>query len=146
FGANDYWKKMFKLIEKEYPLPCNGKNTYQTIYVKELSRAIKIVLEKGKSGETYLVSGKEKPTLNEFCKIVQGELGVKQKVKHIPSFIGIILGKLTGAKLLTMENIRHISKERNYDTRKIEKLGYVQKTTLEKAIKEVAKEFKEEKL
>ncbi|MEI7960888.1 MAG: NAD(P)-dependent oxidoreductase [archaeon] len=141
FGANKYWKSMFKMLEKKYPLPCNGKNKYQIIYVKELARAIALILTKGKNGEIYLASGKEKPTLNEFCEMVQEERGIEKGVKHIPSLIGILLGKIIGAKLLSFENIRHISKERNYDTRKIEKIGWKQKTTLKKAIMEVAKEF-----
>lgn len=141
FGANNYWKGMFHMLEKKYPLPCNGKNKYQIIYVKELARALATVLAKGKNGEIYLASGKEKPTLNEFCEMVQEEMGIEKGVKHIPSWIGILLGRLLGIKLLTAENIRHISKERNYDTRKIEKLGWKQKTSLKKAIKEVAKEF-----
>lgn len=134
FGANGYWKNMFHMLEKKYPLPCNGRNKYQIIYVKELARAIALVLSKGKSGEVYLVAGKEKPTLNEFCEMVQTELGLEKGVGHIPSWIGILLGKLMGLKLLTTENVRHISKERNYDTRKIQKLGWKQKITLTKAI------------
>ena len=141
FGANNYWKGMLHMLQKKYPLPCNGKNSYQIIYVKELARAIAIVLAKGKSGEVYLASGKEKPTLNEFCEMVQEELGLERGLAHIPSWIALIMGKLLGLKLLTSENVRHISKERNYGTTKIEKIGWKQKTPLKKAIKEVAKEL-----
>jgi nucleoside-diphosphate-sugar epimerase len=135
FGANEYWKKMFKMLEKKYPLPCPGTNTFQVIYVKELARAIGKVLEKGKNGEIYLASGREKKTLNEFCEIAQKEMGLKQGIKHVPTALGVIAGKILGIKLLTIENIRHLSKERNYDTGKIEKLGWKQQTTLEKSMK-----------
>lgn len=141
FGANNYWKGMLWMLKKKYPLPCSGKNTYQIIYVKELARAISTVLAKGKGGEIYLAAGKEKPTLNEFCEMAQEELGIGKGIKHIPSWLGILIGKLAGIKLLTAENIRHISKERDYDTRKIEKLGWKQKTPLAQAVKEVAKEL-----
>ena len=116
FGANEYWKKMFKMLEKKYPLPCPGTNTFQVIYVKELARAIGKVLEKGKNGEIYLASGREKKTLNEFCEIAQKEMGLKQGIKHVPTALGVIAGK-------------------------IEKLGWKQQTTLEKAMKEVIKEL-----
>lgn len=142
FGANNYWKKMFEMLKKKYPLPCAGNNTYQIIYVKELARALVKVLEKGKNGEIYLTSGKEKPTLNEFCEMIQEELGLKKELKHIPSWVGLLMGKILGIKLLNSENIRHLSKERNYDTRKIQILGYKQKTPLKKAIKETLKEIK----
>jgi len=142
FGANEYWKKMFYMLKKEYPLPCNGKNTFQVVYVNELASAIAQVLKNGKSGEIYLISGKEKKTLNEFCEMVQKELGLKIGVKHIPTFIGVLAGRILKMKLLTRENIRHLSKERNYTITKIEKIGYKQKTSLEKAIKKVAKTLK----
>ena len=142
FGANEYWKKMFSMLQKKSLLPCRGTNTFQVIYVKELARATVQVLSKGKRGETYLVSGEEKKTLNEFCEMAQKELGVEVVVKHIPTWVGVFLGKILGIKLLTLENIRHISKERNYDTSKIKKIGYKQKIALENAIKEVVKEFK----
>ncbi len=141
-GANNYWKKMFNLLKKNYPLPCGGKNTFQVTYVKELARAIETVLKKGKCGETYLVATKEKWTLNEFCETGKKLLGMKNtKVKHVPGFIGVIIGKITGSKTLTAENIRHLSKERNYDLRKITKLSYKQKQPLKEAIQEIVKEL-----
>jgi nucleoside-diphosphate-sugar epimerase len=145
FGANEYWKKMFKMLEKKYPLPCSGRNKFQVIYVTELARAIAAVIEKGKSGEIYLVSGKEQPTLNEFCEMIQEELGLKKGVQHIPSWAGIALGHVIGIKLLNQDNIRHISKERHYKIEKIEKLGFKQEITLKNAIKNVAKEFEKQK-
>jgi nucleoside-diphosphate-sugar epimerase len=144
FGANEYWKKMFKLLVKKYPLPCSGKNKFQIIYVKELARAISAVLAKGKNKEIYLASGKEKPTLNGFIEMIQTELGLPKGVKHIPEFIGVLVGRLTGMKLLTRENIRHLSKERIYSTNKIQKIGWKQKITLKESIIEVVSEFKKE--
>jgi len=144
-GANEYWKKMFHMLEKKYPLPCRGKNKFQIIYVKELARAIATVAENGKNGEIYLVAGKEQPTLNEFCEIVQEEMGIEKGIKHIPSWAGLALGKVTRTKLLNKENIRHISKERHYQIEKIEKLGFKQETTLKNAIKEIVEEFEKQK-
>lgn len=137
FGLNEYWKKMIKMLEKKYPLPTSGKNTYQIIYSKELARAIITVIKKGKNGEIYLIAGNEKPTLNEFCEMIQEEKGLEKKINHVPTWIGIIIGKIFRIKLLAPENIKHISKERNYNTTKIKKLGWRQKTPLREAIKEV---------
>ena len=144
FGANNYWKKMFEMLRKEYPLPLHGKNKFQVIYVKDLAHAIVKVLEKGKNGEIYLAAGREKPTLNEFCEMAQEEMGIKKGVKHIHSTLGIAIGKITGIKELSHENIRHLGKERHYDTGKIEKLK-IKTTPLKKAIKEVVKELKTKK-
>jgi len=145
FGPNEYWKKMFSMLEKKYPLPCSGKNTFQVVYTKELANALVQVLTKGKSGEVYLVSGKEKKTLNEFCEMTQKELGLKVGVKHIPTFVGVLFGRILKMKLLTRENIRHLSKERNYDISKLTNIGYKQKISLPEAIQEVATIFKSKK-
>lgn len=142
FGANDYWKKMFKMLIKKYPLPLSGKNFFQIIYSKEIARVIEKVINKGKNGEIYLAAGNERKTLNEFCRMVQEELNLEKRLIHIPSIFGIILGKLVEIKLLTTENIRHLGKERNYNTKKLKSLGWKQKIDLNKAIKEVVKELK----
>lgn len=144
-GANEYWRKMFMMLKKKYPLPLSGNNHFQVIYSKELARIIALVLKKGKNGEIYLASGNEKKTLNEFCNIAQEEMGLEKKLIHIPSFVGIIAGKLFNIKLLTLDNIRHLGKERNYNTSKLEKLGYKQKYSLKEAIKEIVKEFEGKK-
>ncbi len=144
-GANDYWRKMFNMLEKKYPLPLDGKNTFQVIYSKELARTIAKVIQKGKNGEIYLVSGNEKKTLNEFCNLVQEELKLEKKLVHIPQFVGIIAGKLFNIKLLTWDNIRHLGKERNYNISKLKKLGYKQKYSLREAVREIVKEFKKTK-
>jgi nucleoside-diphosphate-sugar epimerase len=144
-GTNDYWRRMFRLLKKQYPLPCRGDNTFQIVYAKELARAIVLVLEKGSNGNIYLAAGKEKKTLNEFCEIAQEALGMKRGVTHIATWLGLLVGRIVGTKLLTMENVRHISKERNYDTGKIQKLGYKQKISLKDAISETINEIGKQK-
>ena len=141
-GANEYWKKMFHMLEKKYPLPLLGENHFQVIYSSELANAINTVLKKGKKGEIYLAAGKEKKTLNEFCNLVQEKLGLEKKLIHIPSFLGVIFGKLFKIKLLTIDNIRHLGKERNYNTNKIYSIGYKQKYSLDEAIDKIVNTFK----
>lgn len=140
-GANDYWKKMFNLLKKKYPLPLNGKNTFQIIYSKELARIIELVIKKGKKGEIYLAAGQEKKSLNEFCSLVQKELGIENNLTHIPLGVGLIFGKLFKIKLLTKENVHHLAKERNYNISKIKKLGWKQKYSLKEAVQKIASEF-----
>ncbi|MFA5357462.1 MAG: NAD-dependent epimerase/dehydratase family protein [archaeon] len=142
-GPNEYWARMFKLLRKKMPLPCNGKNSFQVIHVKDTANALVKMIEKGKNGEIYLAAGEEKITLNEFCETVQEKLELKKGVKHIPSIIAILIGKIVGIKVLTAENIRHISKERKYPIEKIEKLGWKPGASLKKRIAETIEELKE---
>ncbi len=140
-GANDYWKKMFKVLKKGFPLPCSGKNIFQIIYVKELIQAMHIVIEKGEPGEIYLVSGKEKWTLKEFCQKSKKLMNLNEKVSTIPSWFAVLVGKIVKNDLMTFENIRHLKKSRNYDLKKIYSIGYKQKIPLEEAISKTIKEL-----
>jgi nucleoside-diphosphate-sugar epimerase len=140
FGNNDYWKKMIKMLEKNYPLPCNGKNSFQIIYVKELVNAIIKIFENGEPSEIYLISGKEKLKLKEFCQKIKNMLG-KGKLICFPKIIGLILGKLFRIKLLNKNNLSHLTKERNYNLDKIKSIGFEHKYDIEKAIKQVIKEI-----
>jgi nucleoside-diphosphate-sugar epimerase len=142
-GPNHYWHSMFKLLRKKFPLPCKGTNSYQIVYVNELVNAIKIILEKNKGKNIYLIAGEEKTTLNDFCKLCLKQMGLPEKVNHIPTWLGLLLGKIFGLKVLTPLNIRHLEKERNYDISKIQKLGYKQTTSLEEAIAETMKELED---
>ena len=142
-GPNKYWSGLFKVLKKGLPLPTNGKNTFQIIFVKELVSALILLTKKGDSGEIYLVSGKEKITLKEFCMEVKEQLGKKRKILTMPTFWALFLGKLLRVKILTRENIRHLSKERRYDINKIQKLGFKQKHTLKDAIFETIEEIKQ---
>jgi nucleoside-diphosphate-sugar epimerase len=141
-GNNKYWRSMFCVLKKGFPLPCKGNNIFQIIYVKDLARAVNSVITKGKAGEVYLVSGKEKWTLKEFCKFAKKEMKKGSFVFSIPKTIAIFFGKIFKIKIISESNIRHICKNRNYDITKIEKLGYEQKYSLEEAIIKTIKEMK----
>jgi nucleoside-diphosphate-sugar epimerase len=142
-GPNTYWKNMFKILEKGFPLPCRGQNHFQIIYVKELINVILHVMDNGEPGEIYLASGKERWTLREFCKKTKGLLGKKEIVWSVPAILLIIIGKITGKKIISTDNIRHLCKERKYDLTKLNSIGYIQTIHMEKAIMETIKKIKE---
>ncbi|HNV00945.1 MAG TPA: NAD(P)-dependent oxidoreductase [archaeon] len=143
FGPNNYWQKMFLMLKKDFPLPLKGENTFQVTPINELINAIELLIKKGKCGEIYLIACEEKISLNKFCEISKKHLGMKNtKIKHIPTWLGEVFGKIIKSKTLTKENIRHLGKERNYNIKKIKKLGYKQKYKIEEQIKKVINELK----
>ena len=143
FGPNLYWKNMFKILKKNFPLPGSGYNKFQIIYVKELVRAMLTVIKNGEPGETYLVAGKEQWTLREFCKKSKGIMGKKEHIWSVPGIIVILIGKILKRKILSKNNIRHLLKQRKYNLEKIESIGYVQKYPLLESIVETMEELKE---
>lgn len=56
---------------KKVPLMGKGENIREWLYVKDHARAIEVVLEKGKVGETYLIQGEEKTNLEVTQKILK---------------------------------------------------------------------------
>jgi dTDP-glucose 4,6-dehydratase len=59
------------LEDQKVPLMGKGENIREWLFVKDHARAIDIVLEKGKIGETYLIQGEEKSNLEVTRKILE---------------------------------------------------------------------------
>lgn len=138
-GNNNYWKKMFKMIKNGWPLPMKGTNSFQVIYVKDLIGALIKVMQNGETGEVYLVAGKDCLSLNEIYLLVRKIYGKNERILHISPTIALIIGKLFRIKLLSKDNIRHLSKERNYSLKKISELDWKPKYSVEDALKEIIK-------
>lgn len=56
---------------KKVPLMGQGENIREWLYVEDHAKAIDIVIEKGKVGETYLVEGEERTNLEVTKKILE---------------------------------------------------------------------------
>lgn len=56
---------------KKVPLMGKGENVREWLYVMDHAKAIDLVLQKGKAGETYLVQGEEKTNLEVTRKILE---------------------------------------------------------------------------
>lgn len=56
---------------KKVPLMGKGENIREWLYVMDHAKAIDLVLQKGKAGETYLVQGEEKTNLEVTRKILE---------------------------------------------------------------------------
>lgn len=59
------------LLGEKVPLMGKGENIREWLYVKDHARAIDLVLEKGRIGETYLIQGEEKTNLEVTKKILE---------------------------------------------------------------------------
>tara|TARA_Y100000310_G_C20701495_1_gene830392 strand:- start:4591 stop:5484 length:894 start_codon:yes stop_codon:yes gene_type:complete len=147
-GPNKYWAGIVKLAKKGFPLIGNGKNHFQTIYIKDLISALTFVLEKSSCfGEVFVVSGKEKPTLRELYSLIRKKIGLDGEVKTIPAWLGKVLSyiyllksKISGKPTVVLpQHVNRLVRERNYDTKKITLLGWDAKYSLEKAVEETIK-------
>jgi len=150
-GNNEYWKGIVKLVKKGFPLIGSGNNSFQTIYLDDLVSALSFVLGKKECfGEVYVAAGGEKPTLKEIYGMIQKELGAKGKIKSVPVWTGkifayaaVLKSKFTGRKTIVLpQHVKRLVRERSYKTGKLQALGWKQRHSLEKAVKETVKAVK----
>lgn len=144
-GPNKEWESIIKMIKDEKPMPGSGENHFQTIFIKDLVSALVFSANnKNCLGETFIVAEKEKPTLKEAVELIRKKLGLQGEMKNIPegtakkaAFLNLIKNRLTGKKsLFEPAYINRILHERNYDTSKINLIGWAPKYTIEKALDE----------
>jgi len=152
-GPSKEWKGIIKMISSGKPLPGKGENTFQTIYVKDLVSALVFAANNRNCfGETFIVAGKEKPALKELVELARKKIGLQGELKSVSegtakgaAFLNLIKNRLTGKKsFFEPAYINRILHERNYDTGKINKLGWNPKYTVEKALEETIAELKGE--
>jgi len=142
-GPNKYWKQIVKLVGKGFPIIGGGKQVWQTIYIDDLVSALVFVLGKKECiGETFVVAEQDKPTLRELYAEIRKQLGTSGKIKAMPKWIAKIAAVLKGNKgILTTQHIDRLARERNYDTAKIEGLGWKAKVEMKEAVRRTVLEL-----
>lgn len=138
-GPNEYWKKIFRIIKKGFPLIGSGKNKWQTVYIDDLVDAIAFCLEnEGTADEKYIVAEEKALTLEELCLEIKGALGLERKIKKIPVWLGKLLAYLyiiTFRKtIITPQHIERLVRNREYSIEKIKSAGWKPKWGSRKGI------------
>lgn len=153
-GASSFFRKIIALVQKDFPLIGNGKNLFQTVFVKDVADAMVFVLGKKECiGEIFIVAEENPKTTEEFFSILRKELGKKGKTKKIPKTVGMVVSaivstvsKITGKKtILSPTHVERFTKNREYSIEKIKSIGWKPKHSTEQAIKETVKELFAEK-
>ncbi len=98
YGPNHFPEKLIPLlinnIKNKKPLPVygQGENVRDWLYVKDHARAIRLIFERGKNGETYNIGGfnewKNIDLVNLLCDIMDERLGNPQgESKKLITFV-----------------------------------------------------------
>ncbi len=125
-----------KLMEGRMPIIGDGKNFIDYIYITDLIQALLLVMEKGKKGEVYMVSGKGVKTQKECLEIASKFLNVEPPKKHVSAFSALLSSKIRRKKDFTPEYVEKIVRNRTYDITKAKnELGFDPKIDMETAIK-----------
>ena len=143
FGPNLYWEKIIKLVLKGFPIIGGGKQIWQTIYIDDLVDALAFVLGKEDCiHETFLVAEQEKHTLADLYRQIQESKGICLKTKEMPAWQASLIAtayKIAGKKsIVNKAHIERLVRQRDYNTAKLNALGWQAKTTMEEAVEKTA--------
>ncbi|MDO8633909.1 MAG: NAD-dependent epimerase/dehydratase family protein [archaeon] len=152
-GPNRYWKKIIEMIAHDTPMPGNGKNHWQVIYVDDLVDCLSfIALNEDAFSEAFIAAEQKPKTLREIVEFIRRKKGLNGQVKTMPAWLAKLLAAirsfaagLLGKKVFfTPEIIDRTVRERLYSTKKINSIGWTAKTdtftALEKTLNELGKE------
>ncbi|MFH1234403.1 MAG: NAD-dependent epimerase/dehydratase family protein [Candidatus Diapherotrites archaeon] len=147
-GPNEYWKKIVKLVGKNFPLIGNGKNKWQTIYIDDLVDALAFCAEHEETmDETFILAEEHGITLEELCLEIKRNLGLKPKLMKLPFWLGKPLAYvflvLSPKSLITPQHLDRLARNREYSIGKIKKFGWKPKWNTKNGIKETVKALKE---
>jgi len=139
-GPNKYWEKIISLVAKGFPIIGGGKQTWQTIFVDDLVSALVFVLGREKClGETFVVSEKEKHSLEDIYVAIQEELGLEGEIKAVPVWQAKLLAFfyriMRKKSIVSFAYIERLVRERSYSTGKINALGWNAKAGMKEAVK-----------
>lgn len=133
----------------------NGHNYTSNVYVSDFAQALAKLVDKGVSGETYIITSNESIDFIESGKIIADELGVKIRIIKIPAWFMIIAAMIEerlfimlGKKpIVTKRNIEMTIQDRVYDISKAkEEIGYAPEISMEQGIRTVIRWYKEKEL
>ncbi|MDP3973506.1 MAG: dTDP-glucose 4,6-dehydratase [Candidatus Daviesbacteria bacterium] len=112
------------LMGKKVPLMGKGENIREWLHTEDHSKAIDLVLQKGRLGETYLIQGEEKTNL-EITRMLLKILGMgEDMIEYVEERLG--------------HDFRYAN-----DGSKLKALGWEKEHSLEKDLKEVVSWYKE---
>ena len=135
----------------ELPIIGDGKNFIQWINIKDLVQALLLVKSLGKSGEVYIVAGKEIKTLKQLWSILCNYLDVELPKKHTSALLAkakaqsnVIKGKLSKKRPdLIPEYIDKITSNRTFDMTKAKtELGFEPQFGYEESAREIVEDYK----
>lgn len=151
-GFEEGYFSVFEMLEQgKMPVFGDGKNVLQYIHINDLVQALLLAKEKGKSGETYIVTGKDMKTQRELYELICKLLGVDFKEKHASAMFAeaklrlkILSSKIKGKKPgFIPEYVKKLSANRVFDITKAKnELGFQPQVEYEKGISEIIDEYK----
>lgn len=157
YGEREYsYLKLVKLCKKGiFPKVGLGKNLVSHLYITDLVEALRILVDRGVSGQIYTLASEESIGFAESAEVIAEELGTKIHYIYIPSFLMIsiacviehvfvALGKVPP---VTKRNVEATITDRVYDLSKPKKdFGFSPRVSMKEGIRKVVAYYKDKNL
>jgi len=120
-----------------------GENYIHPIHVKDLVKALVLVMDKAKAGEVYIAANEKPIKLKDFLNLVASYADVKLRY-GLPPKLAYLLLKLKGGtgKSSAKETVLLFTKNWFYSVEKLKSLGWKQEVRIEEGVKETVEWLK----
>ena len=131
-------------------------NLFPAVYIDDAVCGLMLAMEKGHSGETYIISDKTSHDTRMIRNLVRKHLGIRNKLypffpKYLMLMLFYILDKFSNKTGITFpasqKNIQFITAGRSFSIEKARKeLGYEPVVSLDEGLKKTIEYYLQEKL
>ena len=135
-----------------FPKIGRGKNLSPALYIDDAVEAVRLLINKGRAGEIYLISSERSYELQEIVGIMETYLGMRLLLIPVPIWLAKMGGyslekmsKLIGIRpIVTYRNICSVVTDRVFDISKAKnELGFKQRVPLEAGLEKTLDWFVE---
>jgi nucleoside-diphosphate-sugar epimerase len=156
-GEQRYFLKICKLVKWGiFPQLGEKDNLAPYIYIDDAVSASTLAMTQGRVGETYIIAPETSFSYAEVRNLVLKELGIKRRpyfkvslklLQTVATLVEAFSTILNRKAFITRDNIDSVFASRTFNIEKAKKeLGYKPAVSLEEAIKECVKSYKDNNL
>ncbi len=154
YGPGDPHKiGLFRAIRQgRYAFIGDGESVNHPVFVQDLVSGIRLVIDKGRAGEVYIIGGERPVTKRELVDTIADALGVKRPGIRVPRWLAVIaawklevLGRLLRFEpILTRSRVMMMADNFGYSIAKArDELGYAPQTDLSEGIATTVRSYRE---
>jgi nucleoside-diphosphate-sugar epimerase len=154
YGPGDPHKlALFRAVKRgRYVFVGGGESVNHPAYVEDVVAGILLAVERGRTGEVYIVGGEEPVTKRELVYAIADALGVKRPRWNLPKWFAVIsawklevLGWIFGFEpILTRSRVMMMADNFGYSIAKArDQLGYAPRTGLREGIEKTVRSYRE---
>ncbi len=154
YGPGDPHKiGLFRAVKTgRYAFIGDGESVNHPVFVEDLVSGIRLVLDKGRTGEVYIIGGERPVTKRELVDTIADTLGVKRPTLRIPRWLAVAvawkleaLGRLLRFEpILTRSRVMMMADNFGYSIAKArDELGYAPQTDLGQGIAMTIRSYRE---